>query len=474
MFCKSCGQQVNRTSKFCKNCGQEVKIENFEVAKFNSIKWIKEHKRWLVVVGVVFVLILLVMSFDDSSNLSKPSNFNPASSVVNILCVAKNSGVSSGGSGTIVSSDGLILTNSHIIPQVGEVLSVKDDRCIVVLPDEFTGQPKEIYYAEPEIIKGLSKEYDIALLQISAVYIDEDGESWGSFPNVFPEFNDGPDCKDEYIRLGDSVRIYGYPVTSGGYNLTITEGIVSSFSDDGTVLTSAKIDSGNSGGLAVDQYGCFIGIPAAVVEGDYQNLGVIIPPEIISEFGDKLENFDTSNDDDEYQATSNRSSQNTQPSQKPDPTTSLSTPYPAPESIRAGMPYLTGYVMVVSKPTDTGGKYVIDPTRTKIDCPSSIDPSFISMSNIKITVSNSSFSKSGYLSYCVGEGRPIYKIGGIPVGTYNLSINLPSGWKVVGYHRTGPAYNSTGPSMYITDTFSYGGDSWTHYENTNWFFIMPQ
>ncbi|MFA7676260.1 MAG: trypsin-like peptidase domain-containing protein, partial [Candidatus Shapirobacteria bacterium] len=84
--------------------------------------------------------------------------------------------------------------------------------------------------------------------------------------------------------LGENVIIYGYPVTSGGYNLTITDGIISSLNDDGTILTSAKIDSGNSGGLAVNQNGCFVGVPSAVVNGDYQNLGVIIPQILIDEF----------------------------------------------------------------------------------------------------------------------------------------------------------------------------------------------
>ena len=133
---------------------------------------------------------------------------------------------------------------------------------------------------------GLSKAYDIALLRIYGVFTDEDGKTWGSYPNTFPAFVAPPGC-DSPLRLGDAVRIYGYPVTSGGYNLTVTDGIVSSFKD-GNTLTSAKIDSGNSGGMAIDQEGCFIGIPSAVLTGQYQNLGVIIPNEVISDFFDRV------------------------------------------------------------------------------------------------------------------------------------------------------------------------------------------
>jgi S1-C subfamily serine protease len=65
--------------------------------------------------------------------------------------------------------------------------------------------------------------------------------------------------------------------------------VISSFSDEGVILTSAKIDQGNSGGLAVDQKGCMVGVPVAVSEGTYQNLGVIISTDLILEFSDKLD-----------------------------------------------------------------------------------------------------------------------------------------------------------------------------------------
>lgn len=309
MFCKNCGQHINNGVKFCKNCGQEIKLDKVSISSI-FFQCITKYKKVFFIVGSIFVVILTVVLFDEYSlDSSKSNNFNPLSSVVNILCTAKNSGELSGGSGTIVSDDGSILTNAHIIPQINETPSVLDDLCIVTIPDENTGQSKEIYYAVPDVTKGLSKKYDIATLLITDVFVDEDGYTWGSFPNSFPSFEENSSCEGKYIRLGDAVRIYGYPITSGGYNLTVTDGIVSSFNDDGTILTSAKIDSGNSGGLAVDEDGCFIGIPSAVSEGDYQNLGVIIPPDLIREFGDELVNFDPSqvNDTYEYQSINNPS-----------------------------------------------------------------------------------------------------------------------------------------------------------------------
>ena len=71
---------------------------------------------------------------------------------------------------------------------------------------------------------------------------------------------------------------------SGGLSLTITDGIISSFPGDGIILTSAKIDEGNSGGLAVDSDGCIVGIPSSVMLGEYENMGAIISKKLVEKF----------------------------------------------------------------------------------------------------------------------------------------------------------------------------------------------
>ena len=285
MFCKHCGEPIASGKKFCKNCGTEVKTLQTPLEQSPSSSWFGRHKKALIISLVVIAIVGIVAAFAGSSPSSETSSMSSehiGASVVNILCTSK-SGEESGGSGTIFTEDGVILTNAHVIPQIREIPNVSEKGCVVVLPDEKTGQPREIYYAKPEIIKNLSKQYDIATLQIDSVFVDENGKSWGKLPNTFPDFDSDGKC-DSPIKLGDSVRIYGYPVTSGGYNLTVTDGIISSFNEDGTILTSAKIDSGNSGGLAIDQDKCFIGIPSAVVSGNFQNLGVLIPPNVIKDF----------------------------------------------------------------------------------------------------------------------------------------------------------------------------------------------
>ncbi len=94
-------------------------------------------------------------------------------------------------------------------------------------------------------------EVDIALL-----HLFDAKEKFGSFPL--------PYCQSSEIKIGDRITLLGYP-SFGGNTLTITDGIIS-----GTIQTkwgpryktSAKIDLGNSGGLAIDNNNrCVIGIP---------------------------------------------------------------------------------------------------------------------------------------------------------------------------------------------------------------------
>jgi len=70
-------------------------------------------------------------------------------------------------------------------------------------------------------------------------------------------------------------------------NLIVTEGIISGTTDDGlNFYTSAKIDSGNSGGLAVSKVNneiCIVGVPTWLSQGEYNNLAMIQSWEKIKE-----------------------------------------------------------------------------------------------------------------------------------------------------------------------------------------------
>lgn len=307
MFCKSCGQEVKIGHKFCQNCGQEIKLGRFIIFRVKFFKWLKDHRKALLWSFAVLIFFIIMGIYGDSStdsNTASPdlvsetpvqktsSNNNPynqeeiVSSVVNILCPnAKSDAESSGGSGTIITEDGLILTNSHIIPQDKEKLFTGEEGCLVVLPDPTTGQPRDFYLAKPIVLPGVSDKYDLAFMSIYDAYQDVNEEEVASiYPRKFPSFDDTSRCKNEKVQLGEPVRIYGYPSISGGYFLTITDGVVSSFSNEGLIYTSAKVSSGNSGGLAIDKYGCMIGVPSMVSTDANSSLGIIISMSMVEEF----------------------------------------------------------------------------------------------------------------------------------------------------------------------------------------------
>jgi S1-C subfamily serine protease len=77
-------------------------------------------------------------------------------------------------------------------------------------------------------------------------------------------------------QVGDAVLVLGYPWADGEFTLTATEGIVSAVAAD-RYLTSAPIDTGSSGGAAIDvPHDCLIGMPVRVDPGTYENLGEIV------------------------------------------------------------------------------------------------------------------------------------------------------------------------------------------------------
>ena len=295
MFCIHCGAQIKPGNKFCTVCGKSrtAKVDSpksedevskqpdipnsSQTAKNDGIELNDSRRGWWIagIIGVVIIVIIIILSsFNHGGGITSQQSSNSqnnSQSVVDIWCDNNQ-----GGSGTIFTTDGTVLTNNHVI--TGATI------CQVTIPDPATGGIAEIYDAAPVITPTLSQQYDIATLKIDGSYTDASGTTWGTYPTTFTPFTLPSTCNTSTpSQLGDSVRIYGYPVTSGGLNLTVTDGVISSFADDGDILTSAKVDSGNSGGLAVDQSGCWLGIPSAVVSGNYQNLGVIIPGSIVEE-----------------------------------------------------------------------------------------------------------------------------------------------------------------------------------------------
>lgn len=217
-----------------------------------------------------------------------PNILSSAGAIANIICSDTRDyesfgPMSTGGSGTLVLEDGFIITNSHIFPQDDYYLYVEDYGCLVTLPDVETGQVDRVFIASPNYTGQMSEDYDIAFVTLEAE-IDDEGNFIPLSNLSNNTFRIEEYCYDYYPKLGEPITVYGYPSSTGGSNLTITNGVVSSF-DSGLIYTSAKIDHGNSGGLAVsDRTGCMVGIPTMVQSGGLESYGILLSMDMVFEF----------------------------------------------------------------------------------------------------------------------------------------------------------------------------------------------
>lgn len=224
-------------------------------------------------------------SFFDESKNQFPNQKNIFSSVVKIVCEdSRDKSVVHFGSGVNNDASGFVLTNKHVVSD-----SDIDD-CIVGFPDPETGLIIEAYWSTVILDEEDETGYDLAYLSIENPVIGESNGVYGSYDRVlnssFPFFEQSSErCLETLPQLGDRLFIVGYPFLSGGA-LTITDGLVSSlYSRDYFIITSAKINSGNSGGLAVDGLGCYVGVPTASYQEEGEEyLGEIIDAQFVYEF----------------------------------------------------------------------------------------------------------------------------------------------------------------------------------------------
>jgi len=164
------------------------------------------------------------------------------------------------GSGSIISTDGLVLTNAHV------VLSdryYQVDHLVVALTVKPDQQPVPTYVAR---ILQADRQLDIAVIRVET---DLDGNPVDRARLNLPTVQMGDSAS---LSLGDMLTIIGYP-SIGGATITLTRGEVAGFTAEGSygnrafIKTSATISGGNSGGLAANANGQIIGIPTQLGYG---------------------------------------------------------------------------------------------------------------------------------------------------------------------------------------------------------------
>ncbi|MEW6291983.1 MAG: Do family serine endopeptidase [Pseudomonadota bacterium] len=155
------------------------------------------------------------------------------------------------GSGVVVSADGLVLTNNHVVESADEIeIAFHDGR-----------------KAKAKLV-GSDPESDLAVLRIA--------DSQPLTPITF--------AQAESLRIGDVVLAIGNPF---GVGQTVTSGIVSALGRthlgintfENFIQTDAAINPGNSGGALVDSNGHLVGINTAIYSqsGGSMGIGFAIP-----------------------------------------------------------------------------------------------------------------------------------------------------------------------------------------------------
>jgi len=161
-----------------------------------------------------------------------------------------------GGSGFIISSDGLILTNKHVVSDTSAQYSV--------LTNDGNTYAAKVLARDPD--------QDLAVLKIDAT----------NLPAVTLGNSDSLELGQTAIAIGNALGQFSNTVSVGvvsGLGRTVTATAPDTGADEtisGVIQTDAAINPGNSGGPLLDLRGDVIGIDTAVAS-DAQNIGFAIP-----------------------------------------------------------------------------------------------------------------------------------------------------------------------------------------------------
>lgn len=169
------------------------------------------------------------------------------------------------GSGVIISPDGYIVTNNHVVDGATNIKVTLNDRRIL----------------SAKVI-GTDKLTDLAVIKVAATGLPS--IAWGD---------------SAVLRPGQTVLAFGSPF--GSLQFSVTRGIVSAidrqnpYRDDarkpgGYIQTDAAINPGNSGGALVNAHGELVGINTFIISnnGSFAGAGFAIPSQIVHHTADQI------------------------------------------------------------------------------------------------------------------------------------------------------------------------------------------
>ena len=224
----------------------------------------------------LLVRIVIVLGLWPGSGLAGDHDLTPreiyerdSSAVVMIIGYSNSGQRGSGGTGSIIQQDGLVLTNAHVV--IEEPTGKPYPRLTVYMkPDRVSGDPKaDLSRSGKGRVVAFSPSLDLALLKLDGL------------PGPFPvlELDDS-----DRIEIGDRVVAIGHPEQGGLW--TLTTGTISAEFENfnatkgkSVFQTETGLNRGNSGGPLVNMDGEVIGINSqiATANGDYNGVGFALP-----------------------------------------------------------------------------------------------------------------------------------------------------------------------------------------------------
>jgi S1-C subfamily serine protease len=226
--------------------------------------------------GLVLTLILIAtgVGVQPASALSRDMVSTDLRSTVQVIVPDNDFEMFSLGSGTVMNESGLILTNNHVVAGDASNGYMNDDALafIAVPPADLRGDAVIKYFG---YIAKADSDIDLALVQIVGLVDDPKAPLPENLGLPAIEVGNSDD-----LMIGDEINMFGYPGL-GGNSPTYTKGTVSGFLDDDKngiyewIKTDAELNHGNSGGLATDEQGRFIGVPSAGNADDIGKIGLV-------------------------------------------------------------------------------------------------------------------------------------------------------------------------------------------------------
>ena len=201
----------------------------------------------------IFIIIFIVSNVY-AVPLTPKEIYQKISPGVVFIYAAEGSEGGSAGTGSIISRDGLVITNAHIFTQEGSDRLVSNIQ-IFLKPKKITGNPRADLVQR---YKGQMLAYNVALDLAVLKIVDFD------VPVNQVSFGDS-----EYVEVGDQAYAIGHPEQGGLWSLTT--GVISAHKADyagvpgkNLFQTEASINRGNSGGPLLDEQGLMIGINSLI------------------------------------------------------------------------------------------------------------------------------------------------------------------------------------------------------------------